>query len=208
MMKFLRRFGDLGINGVAARWFDKNSRNHRLNEMRQYAMEAVEHLHDGDSVLEVAPGPGYLAIELAKAGKYKVTGLDISEDFVAIARKNAQDADVKVDFRQGNVSSIPFPEGTFDFIICTAAFKNFKQPLKALVEMCRVLKQGGTTLIVDMNRSVSNRDINTFTKGMGVKGVEALFMKSTFKYFLRQGAYTKESLIDLISKTPFKGHDV
>lgn len=42
MMKFMRRFGDLGISGIAARWYDGNSRKHRLNEMRGYAEQPAQ----------------------------------------------------------------------------------------------------------------------------------------------------------------------
>jgi ubiquinone/menaquinone biosynthesis C-methylase UbiE len=42
--------------------------------------QVVKRIQDGCSVLEVAPGPGYLAIELAKLRKYKIIGLDISKD--------------------------------------------------------------------------------------------------------------------------------
>src|SRR4029079_6128898 len=128
------------------------TRKHRLAEMKGYAEEAAKHIQDGCSVLEVAPGPGYLAIELAKLGEFKITGLDISKDFVEIAKRNAREAGVEVEFRQGSVGDVPFPEDTFDFIICTAAFKNFKEPLEALSQMHRVLKPGGTALVVDMNR--------------------------------------------------------
>ena len=208
MMKFLRRFQDLGIKGGMARWYDTNTRQHRMGEMKNYAKEATAHIPEGGSVLEVAPGPGYLAIELAKLGTYHINGLDISQDFVEIARRNAQDAGVEVAFQQGNASAMPFPDHTFDFIICTAAFKNFKEPLKALGEMYRVLKQKGICLIIDMNRNVSNREIEVLTKNMGVKGREALFMKLTFKYFLRIGAYTKDGFISLISKTSFKEYEI
>ena len=68
MMKQQRRFKDLGIEGATARWYDNNSRKSRLTEMKEYAKEASKYLHDGCSVLEVAPGPGSLAIELAKLG--------------------------------------------------------------------------------------------------------------------------------------------
>ena len=91
MMKLLRRFQDLGIGGITACWYDKNTRNSRLAEMGAYAKEVVKHIQDGCSVLEVAPGPGYLAIKLAKLGKYKIIGLDISKDFVEIARKNVKE---------------------------------------------------------------------------------------------------------------------
>ncbi|MFZ1081446.1 MAG: class I SAM-dependent methyltransferase [Candidatus Kryptoniota bacterium] len=208
MMKLMRRFNDLGIEGAIARWYDNNTRDHRMDEMRAYAKEVMNRIEDGCAILEVAPGPDYLAIELAKAGKYKVTGLDITKDFVEIAIRNAKCAGVAVDFRQGNVSNMPFPNDTFDFIICSAAFKNFKEPLKALREMYRVLNQDGAILIVDLNRNVSNRDINTLTRSMGVKGLEALFMKSTFKYFLRKGAYSRDGFVNLISNTPFDSYDI
>jgi ubiquinone/menaquinone biosynthesis C-methylase UbiE len=125
MMKLQRRFKDLGIRGITARWYDNNTRKSRLAEMKAYAKEAAKHIQDGCSILEVAPGPGYLAIEIAKLGKYKIIGIDISKDFVEIARRNVKEAGVEVEFRQGSAGDIPFPDSTFDFIICTAAFKNF-----------------------------------------------------------------------------------
>jgi ubiquinone/menaquinone biosynthesis C-methylase UbiE len=96
----------------------------------------------------------------------------------------------------------------FDFIICTAAFKNFKEPFKALSQMYRVLRSGGAALIIDMNRNASNQQIEDYTKNMGEKGVDKLFMKLIFKYFLRNGAYTKDEFTNLISKTAFKEYDI
>ena len=200
----MRSFGDLGINGIAARWYGGNSRKHRIREMRGFAEEVTRHVRDGSSILEIAPGPGYLFIELAKMGYYNLFGMDISRDFVDIARRNAEEAGVKIDFRQGNVSDIPFPDNSFDFIICTAAFKNFKEPLKALDEMCRVLKQDRTALIVDMKGNVSSHDLDNLMKQMGVKRMEALFVKLTFKYFLRKGAYSKSEMAGIITKTAFR----
>jgi ubiquinone/menaquinone biosynthesis C-methylase UbiE len=50
-----------------------------------------------------------------------------------------KEADVEVEFQQGNVADIPFPDNTFDFIICTAAFKNFKDHSKELNQIYRDL---------------------------------------------------------------------
>jgi ubiquinone/menaquinone biosynthesis C-methylase UbiE len=208
MMKRMRRSKDLGIGGMMARWYDKNTRKHRLSEMKQYAQEVSNHIKTDNAVLEVAPGPGYFAIELAKLGKYKITGMDISQDFVEIARRNAKDAGVDIEFQQGNVSEMPFPDNKFDFIFCSAAFKNFKDPSTALDEMYRVLKPGGMVLIADMNRNVSDRAISEFVKKSGEKGFEAIFMKFTFKYFLKTGAYSKDEFINLISKTKFSSSEI
>jgi ubiquinone/menaquinone biosynthesis C-methylase UbiE len=164
IMKQQRRFKDIGIEGRSARWYDNNTRRHRLAEMKEYAKEAARYIHDGCSVLEVAPGPGYLAIELGKLGKFRIIGLDISKDFVEIARRNAKEAGVEVEFRHDSADDIPFPDNTFDFIICTAAFKNFKEPFKALSQMYRVLSSGGTALIIDMDRNASSQQIEDYTK--------------------------------------------
>jgi ubiquinone/menaquinone biosynthesis C-methylase UbiE len=70
MMKLQRRFKDLGIGGITARWYDNNTRKSTLAEMKAYAREVAKHIQEGFSVLEVAPGPGYLAIKLGELGNY------------------------------------------------------------------------------------------------------------------------------------------
>ena len=210
MMKQQRRFKDINIDGMTARWYDKNTKN-RLAEMKSYANEAAKYLHDECNVLELAPGPGYLAIEIAKRGICnKIVGLDISKDFVQIAQRNAKEADVlqNVEFKRGNAADMPFPDNVFDFIICTAAFKNFKEPLKVLNQVHRVLKSGCTALIVDMNRNVSSQQIRYYTENLEASGIDKLFMKLMFRYFLRSGAYTRAEFTSMISKTAFKQFDI
>lgn len=208
VMRLQRRFKDLGIEGVAARWYDGNTRKHRIGEMKQYANEVVKHIRDGSSIIEIAAGPGYLSIELAKLGGYKIIGLDISKEFVEIAWRNAKEAGVNVEFRRGTVSQIPFQDNTFDFIICTAAFKNFKDPFKALDEMNRVLRPSGTALIIDMDKNASNQQIQNYIERTGAKGIDKFIMKAIFTHFLRNGAYTKDELISIISRTAFDKYNV
>ena len=66
--------------------------------------------------------------------------------------------------------------------------------------MCRVLKSGGNALIADMNRSVSNQQIEDYVESIETKGMDKLFMKLIFKYFLRNGAYTKDEFTSLSLK--------
>lgn len=159
MMKNIRKNKDIGIYGLAAKCYDRNSCKSRLAEMQRYANEAASHASKDANVLEVAPGPGYLSIELAKKG-FNVTGVDISPDFVKIAKNNTKEANVSVNFKEGNASNLPCKDNCFNFVVCSAAFKNFKEPVKALCEMHRVLKQGGTALIIDMNYETTNEDID------------------------------------------------
>lgn len=199
-MRKMRRRKDLAIEGLTARWYNRNARKHRLGEMKEYAHLVELDLQPGAVVLEVAPGPGYLSIELAKHGKYKVVGVDLSNTFVDIARANAREAGVEVDFRQGSASDLPFPEASFDAIVCTAAFKNFREPEAALSEMYRVLKPRGTVLIVDMNRDATDAQIRELMSKMKVRGLEAMFMRLTFRHFLRKGAYTKDEFEELFAR--------
>ena len=74
--------------------------------------------------------------------------------------------------------------------------------------MHRVLRPGGVALIIDMDGNASNRQIEAHTESMGAKGMDRLFMKLAFKYFLRKGAYTRDEFIGLISKTAFKEYDI
>ncbi|GAC92022.1 methyltransferase type 11 [Anoxybacillus flavithermus NBRC 109594] len=205
MMRNVRKNKDLGIYGLAAQWYDRNLRKSRLAEMKGYADEVAKHVTEGAHILEVAPGPGYLSIELAKRG-FHVTAVDISPDFVEIAKRNAKEASVSVNFMEGNASHLPLENHRFDFVVCTAAFKNFKEPVKALCEMYRVLKEGGTALVIDMNREATDEAIEHEVSKM--KGLDKYFVKFSFKTFLKQGAYTKEEFETFIKETPFKNYDI
>lgn len=205
MMRNRRKNKDVGIYGLAAKWYDRNSRKSRLAEMQRYANEVASLVSRNANILEVAPGPGYLAIELAKKG-FNVTGVEISPDFVKIEKDNAKEANVSVDFIEGNASNLPCEDNTFDFIICSAAFKNFKEPVKALCEMHRVLKKGGIALIIDMNYEATNENIDNEVSKM--KGFDKLFVKIAFKTFLKEGAYTKEGFETLLKETPFKNYQI
>ncbi|MDR2795920.1 MAG: class I SAM-dependent methyltransferase, partial [Spirochaetaceae bacterium] len=137
MMKYMRKRKDLGITGGMARWYDKNSRESRMAELSGYAKEIstlIKPAATGEKrrILEIAPGPGYISIELSKLGDYTITGMDISADFVEIARANAKRENAGVDFTRGNVSAMPFDDAAFDFLFCSAAFKNFHDPERAL----------------------------------------------------------------------------
>jgi ubiquinone/menaquinone biosynthesis C-methylase UbiE len=193
---------DRGMEGMVAKWYTTNT-GKTLDEFSKLARRIAEQLPGGSAVLEVAPGPGYFCIELAKLGPYSITGLDISHTFVEIARKKAGEADVRVDFQQGNASSMPFANDTFDFLLCRAAFKNFGQPVRALQEMCRVLKPGGRGLIVDLRKDASLESINLEVDGMGLNAVNKVITKLVFRTFLLKTAYTEQQFQQCWRKRSF-----
>jgi ubiquinone/menaquinone biosynthesis C-methylase UbiE len=207
LMRLGRKFKDLGITGAFTRWYDKNTRENRIGEMREYAKEVKRHITDNANVLEVAPGPGYFSIELAKMGNFNITGMDISADFVEICKTNAKRENVTINFLQGNVSKMPFENDAFDFIFCSAAFKNFKEPAAALREMRRILKNNGIALIVDMNHDVSKEKLAEEAAKLSKPGFERWFQKNTFKS-LCKGAYSKKEVENMIKQTSFNKSEI
>jgi ubiquinone/menaquinone biosynthesis C-methylase UbiE len=193
----------IGMEGPLARWYAGTTRK-SLGEFQALARRIAGQLAPGSRVLEVAPGPGYFAVELARLGNYRVTGLDISRTFVDIARRNAADALVAVDFQQGNVAGMPFESGRFDFLLCRAAFKNFAEPVLALREMHRVLVPGGKAVIIDLRRDTSMESIRKAVSQMGLGLINRTITKFIFRTMLLKRAYTKGQFESFLSQTDFQ----
>jgi ubiquinone/menaquinone biosynthesis C-methylase UbiE len=189
-----------GMEGFVASWYARQTARDS-DEFKRTARRIAAHLSPGARVLEIAPGPGYLAIELAKLTAGRITGLDISRTFVRIATENARKAGVRVDFEHGDAADLPFPDSQFDFIVCRAAFKNFSRPLLALNEMHRALRKGGAALIIDLRKDFSRRAINEYVSGQGF--LNRAIIKLVFNTMLKKRAYTKESMTQLVSQSAF-----
>jgi len=195
------------MEGFIAKWYASLTRK-AADEFKTLARRVAERLPSGSQVLEVAPGPGYFAIELAKLGGYQITAIDISHTFVEIARRNAALAGVHVDFQQGNAASMPFGNESFDFLLCRAAFKNFSEPVRALEEMYRVLKPGGRGLIIDLRKDASKESVVEAVEGMGLGRVNTLITKLTFRFMLLKRAYTRKEFEQFLSQTKFGPVDI
>jgi len=192
------------MEGVVARWYAGiRSSGKQAEEYRKQASRLTAGLSDGANVLEVAPGPGYLAIEMARLGRVRVSGLDISRTFVEIATENAARAGASAAFRNGDAAEIPFEAGTFDLVVCQAAFKNFTRPGSALAEMHRVLRTGGTAVIEDMSSDASHADIEAEVRKMELGRVSAFTTKATLE-MLRRRAYSPAQFESMVARSPFK----
>ena len=172
----------IGMEDRIAAWYARNTARD-ISDFSAPAQRVTATLPAGSRILEVAPGPGSLAIEIARRGEYQVTGLDISHSFVEIATRNARQANVNVDFRHG--------KNTFDLISCRAAFKNFSQPVAAMNEMHRVLKPGGRALIFDLRKDASMDDINAYIKQSDLGWANSAIYKVTFRHVLLPRAYSR-----------------
>lgn len=197
----------IGMEGALARWYAKSTRRD-IERFRALAARLREAAPQGGDVLEVAPGPGYLAIEMARGGTRRVTGLDISRTMVDLARRNAAQAGVEADFRRGDASAMPFADNSFDILTCSAAFKNFTRPREALAEMHRVLRPGGMALVVDLNKDAPLSEIRRYFGALGLGAVDRWMTVAAFRFMLLRRAYTRAEFEHLLADIPFREKEI
>lgn len=104
--------------------------------------------HSDISVLDVGCGPGIYVSELAKEG-FRVHGVDYSEEIIAVARKKVPTDSAQ--FSVADVYNLPFPDNSFDVVICLGLFQSVDDYEKGLREIERVLKKGGLLIVTTLN---------------------------------------------------------
>jgi len=113
---------------------------------RDPAIDLVElaELKPGDIVLDVGTGPGAAALLAASkvAPTGSVVGVDLSEEMLKLARGNAEQEALEIEFRQADVEALEFPEESFDVVLSSFGLGS-TDPNKSLSSIRRVLKSGG-----------------------------------------------------------------
>jgi ubiquinone/menaquinone biosynthesis C-methylase UbiE len=204
-MRKPKPYKGMAMEGVIATWYAKNT-GKSITEFHGLAKRIADELEPGCRLLEVAPGPGYLAIAFAKLG-YQVAAIDVSRSFVRIARERAAREGVEVDFREGDAAAMPFAAQMFDFAICRAAFKNFSDPAGALGEMHRVLRPGAAALIIDMRNDASAQAIADEVAKMNLGPLDAFATRTTLS-LLKRRAYSRADFERMAQASPFRRFEI
>jgi demethylmenaquinone methyltransferase/2-methoxy-6-polyprenyl-1,4-benzoquinol methylase len=169
-------------------------------------------------ILDLCCGTGDLAITLARLAPSStaIIGLDYSPPMLEKAKEKASRADLKagLNFIHGDVGDLPFPDGYFDCIGISFAFRNltYQNPNTAryLSEILRVLKNEGRFVIVESSqppnkllRSLDHFYLRTFVRWMGTSLSKN---RSAYDYLTASAGnfYTAEELSHLLVKAGFK----
>lgn len=103
-----------------------------------------------DELLDIACGPGSLTLELAPHVA-QATGLDITPAMLDQARTaQARKGIGNVAWVEGDGAALPFADGAFSLVTCSAAFHHFEQPAAILAEMARVCRPSGRVVVSDV----------------------------------------------------------
>lgn len=113
-------------------------------------MAECAQIHSGDTVLDVACGPGIVSCHFARLAGH-VTGIDFVPAMLERARRYQAEHRLKnLTWQLGSCTDLPFPDAAFDCAVTRFSFHHFLNPAAALAEMKRVTKPGGIVLVCDV----------------------------------------------------------
>ncbi len=119
-----------------------------LNRLVQAA-----HPQPRSRVLDVATGPGYVAMAFAEAG-CEVIGLDLTAAPLKIAEQKRQERGLtNLRFQVGDAEHLPFQEDEFDIVVSRLALHHFEDPQRVISEMARVCRPQGLVIVEDLAAS-------------------------------------------------------
>ena len=112
----------------------------------------------GDTVLDVACGPGFLACAFARVARH-VTGIDLTPAMLEQARAlQRQQGLENMIWQEGDVLPLPYADHSFSIVSSRFAFHHFPDPLAVLKEMRRVCRPGGRVVVYDSSPAADKAD--------------------------------------------------
>lgn len=136
------------LQGNAPQIYEEQSVPTIFQPLAELTLQHVD-VDEGARVIDVACGTGIVGRLVAeKVGKSgSVVGVDLNAGMIEVAKQSAPETDANVEWRQGDVSALPFPDASFDMAFCQQGLQFFPDKLAALKEMRRVLVPGGTLIL-------------------------------------------------------------
>jgi len=142
---------------AVAHAFNRIATMPQMRLLRWLVIRRALALQPSGHAADLGCGPGYLAIELARAAPgLHVTGIDLSDEMLDEAESRATKSVVqdRVAFKKGDVAHIPFPDRSLDLVVSTLSLHHWSDPIAVLDEIARVLRPGGAFVVFDLRRDM------------------------------------------------------
>jgi 2-polyprenyl-6-hydroxyphenyl methylase/3-demethylubiquinone-9 3-methyltransferase len=198
-------------NEMADSWWDENGKLHLLKAMVNpwrvpYFADALNERFGEDlshiRLLDVGSGGGVLAEEFARLG-CQVTGIDISEESLAVARAHARAQGLLIDYQHGSATQLQFDDCSFEVVSCCDALEHILEWRRVIAEVGRVLKPGGLFLFDTINRTSKSK--STFIFGLQDFSFTKLFPKDAHVWEM---FITPEELTETLENNEMKIKDL
>jgi 2-polyprenyl-6-hydroxyphenyl methylase/3-demethylubiquinone-9 3-methyltransferase len=142
---------------LAARWWDRDSEFkplHDINPLRLKYIESRAQGLSGKKVLDVGCGGGILSESMARSGA-SVTGIDMSNEPLNVARLHLYESGVKVDYQQITAEALAnSAAGSFDIVTCMEMLEHVPNPASVIQACQRLVKPNGHVFFSTLNRNL------------------------------------------------------
>lgn len=198
------RLYDRYTNRIFVKWFKWIAQNIRDRQV-------------SGTILDIGTGPGRLPIEIVKqVTDVQVVGIDISEDMVRIARKNAEEAGLahRVNFKVASAYNTGFKDRSIDLVISTGLIHHLKEPVRAFNEIYRILKRGREAWMYDGRKDATKAEIEETIQKFGVEGglpIPLWVIKRIWPYMhigYKTQVYTSGKIGRALNESLFENYDV
>ncbi len=143
------------FDALASRWWDPNGEFAPLHEINPLRLDWIrQHVSlSGAKVVDIGCGGGILAESMAAANA-NVTGIDMAEAPLAVARLHKHESNVDVDYRQATAEELASSEaGSYDVVTCLEMLEHVPDPAQVIRACCELVKPGGHVFFSTINRN-------------------------------------------------------
>ena len=143
------------FDALAARWWDPDGEFHTLHEINPLRLDWIrQHVPlSGRKVVDIGCGGGILAESMAASGAI-VTGIDMAEGPLAVARLHQHESAAKVEYRQATAEELAASEaGSYDLVTCLEMLEHVPDPARVIESCATLVKSGGHVFFSTINRN-------------------------------------------------------
>ncbi len=178
------------FDALASRWWDPHGEFRPLHEINPLRLDWIRRHVElaGSRGIDIGCGGGILAEAMANAGA-DMTGIDMAEGPLAVARLHQLESGVEVDYRQATAEELASEApGTFDIVTCLEMLEHVPDPARVVLACAELVRPGG-----DVFFSTINRNPKSFLFAIvGAEYVLQLLPKGTHEY----GKFIRPSELD------------
>jgi len=143
------------FEALASRWWDPNSEFKPLHEINPLRLDYIDRRAElqGKKVIDVGCGGGILSESMAAAGA-TVTGIDMGEAPLSVARLHQHESGVEVDYQKSTAEDFAAQHpASFDVVTCMEMLEHVPQPASVIEACAKMLKPGGHVFFSTLNRN-------------------------------------------------------